>query len=114
MSSPHDVYPENSGVAEYNCDEWTTWRTAFREVVKLKYYAATNENDSESRGRLATWLSVATGSYSGWSLTGAKDALEFYVEVKGSPELLQNSFSWSWLLNRAKDLRYDWTKSKNL
>jgi hypothetical protein len=36
LSQPHESVPVLSGVAHYNQDAWTTWRTAFREVLRAK------------------------------------------------------------------------------
>jgi hypothetical protein len=36
LDSEHEVVELNSGVARYNTDEFSTWRTSFREVIKLR------------------------------------------------------------------------------
>jgi hypothetical protein len=92
MSAPHDVVAVVSGVAEYNCDPVVTWRTAFREVIKLQHCG-----DAESMERLNIWLTVANGQHSEFSLLGARQGIEFYDNVCGNPIELQRSFSWSWL-----------------
>jgi hypothetical protein len=65
LSQPHESVPLLSGVARFNQDPWTTWRTAFREVVKLKYFMATQPT-IETEHRLDTWLTVATGDFAEW------------------------------------------------
>ena len=94
MSQPHDIIPLNSGTAEFNSDEQMTWRTAFREAIKLKVSAS---SDPASLSRLETWLSVAKGQFSEYSLMGAKHGVEYYDEVGGDKKLLQLTFSWDWL-----------------
>jgi hypothetical protein len=95
LSKPHCVVPIRSGVAHYNADEWTTWRTAFREVIKLKH-----DSSSESALRLRVWTTKAEGPFSEWSLRGAQDALDFYDEANGDYDLLMLSYDWAWLHDR--------------
>jgi hypothetical protein len=96
LSQLHESVPILSGTAHYNQDAWTTWRTAFREVVKLKLY-----NDAaptvETEYRLNKWLTVAAGDYSEYSKQGAEHAVEYYNQVNGNHEELMKSFEWDWL-----------------
>jgi len=99
LSQAHEVVPILSGVAHYNQSPWMTWRTAFREVVKLKYFMETQPT-LETGHRLATWCTEATGNYAEWSLRGANDAVLYYNQVGGDYEQLKLSFEWSWLRER--------------
>jgi hypothetical protein len=55
---------------------------------------------------LKIWLTVGEGSFSEYSVNGAKDAVEYYEEVNGDLELLRLSYDWPWL--RAKfDTKYN-------
>jgi hypothetical protein len=85
----HEVEPINSGVANYNCDDWTEWRTTFREVIKL---AA--QTDDESMERLATWIHDSGDSM---TAVAALHALEYYREHKNQPKLLKLTYEWSFL-----------------
>ena len=51
LSSRFKVIPEVSCITHFNEDSWTTWRSAFRECVKLAI-----KDDHESRDRLEAWL----------------------------------------------------------
>jgi hypothetical protein len=99
LSQPHESVPILSGVAHFNQDAWMTWRTAFREVVKLKHFMAV-EPTVETEHRLNTWLTVAEGNYAEYCLAGARDAVGYYNEVAGDYELLKLSFDWAWLKQR--------------
>jgi hypothetical protein len=68
------------------------WRTAFREVLKLK----DSLPDVESEHRLNRWLTVDTTDGQ-WSRKGAKDAVEYYDSVNGDFAELKKSYEWSWL-----------------
>jgi hypothetical protein len=96
LSQPHESIPIVSGVAHFNQDAWMTWRTAFREVVKLKMFMDTQPT-LETEHRLQTWLTQAKGAFAQDCLRGAHDALQFYNSVSGDPVELQKSFEWAWL-----------------
>jgi len=96
LSQPHESVPILSGVAHYNQDAWTTWRTAFREVLKLRLFMDTQPT-LETEHRLNTWCTVGEGQYAGMSISGARDAVTYYEEVAGDPAKLQLSFEWAWL-----------------
>lgn len=99
LSQPHQVVPELSAIAYFNADPWMTWRTAFREVVKLKHFMSTAPT-LETEHRLDTWLTVADGDNAKWCLRGAADAIEYYNEVSGDYDKLMLSFDWPWLKDR--------------
>ena len=102
LSQPHESVPKLSGVAHFNQDPWTTWRTAFREVLKLKMFMSTNPT-LETEHRLDVWCNQAAGMYSNYSKQGAQDAIAYYEEVEGDLDKLQLSFEWDWLRNRFKE-----------
>jgi hypothetical protein len=99
LSQPHESVPVLSGTAHFNQDAWMTWRTAFREVLKLKHFMNTSPT-LETEHRLNTWLTVAQGNHAEYCLAGAADAVEYYAEVAGDYELLKLSFDWAWLQTR--------------
>ena len=92
LDDPHESIELISGTANFNTDEFSTWRTAFREVIKLQW-----DDTDISKKRLEVWISKAEGQFSDWSLTGAKDAVEYYKQVKGNPGKLRLSYEWNWL-----------------
>lgn len=97
LDSPHEVVPINSGTALYNVDAWTTWRTAFREVLKLKAALP----DVEAEYRIGRWLLPNFGEIDQWSQLGAQDAVEYYDEVGGDFDALKKSYEWDWLASYA-------------
>lgn len=98
LSKAHDVVPLLSGTAHFNQDPWTTWRTAFREVVKLKHFSSTQPS-VETAFRLKKWLTKAEGNHAKWSLRGAADAVEYYESVNGDFDQLMFTYEWDWLRN---------------
>lgn len=104
MDSLHEVVNMNSGIAIYNTDSWTAWRTAFRECIKLKYYSVVNDNQ-QNLDRLNTWLTVGDGEFGDWSIKGAQDAVDYYHLVDGELSGLMNSYDWA-MLKEFYDSRY--------
>jgi hypothetical protein len=98
LDSAHEVVPILSGVARYNVSPWVTWRTAFREALKL-----CGNPDVESQYRLKQWLATPRTNIDnwGWSVWGAEDAVEYYQAVAGDFEALRKSYDWSWLASYA-------------
>jgi hypothetical protein len=88
LSMPHGSVPITASTADYATTPYETWRTAFRETVKL-----TQQQDPQSQYRLNAWLSVGNGDLGEWSMRGAKDAVDFVATGKD----LQLSFEWAWL-----------------
>ena len=98
LDSPHEVVPMLSGIAYYNTSPWTAWRTAFREVLKLR----ASLPDVENEYRLSRWLDVNSDEADPqWSRLGAEDAVEYYDQVAGDFDQLKKSYEWEWLASYA-------------
>ena len=101
LDDAHEVVPMLSGVARYNDSAWCAWRTAFREVLKLKASLPNVENEY----RLRQWTRPrVTRDYVAndeWSMWGALDAEEYYAEVNGDFGALKKSYEWAWLASYA-------------
>jgi len=96
LDQPHEVVPIVSGTAMYHESDWMCWRTAFREVLKLK----ASLPDVENEHRLNRWLTVDTTDGQ-WSRKGAEDGVEYYDEVSGDFAALKKSYEWDWLATYA-------------
>ena len=88
LSVRHGVVPIVASTADFNTTPYETWRTAFRECVKL-----TQQSDIESRYRLEQWTTIGNGENGEWSVRGAEDAVK-YVEDGNE---LQQTFEWAFL-----------------
>ena len=97
LDSPHEVVPVLSGTAHYDTSAWSAWRTAFREVLKLK----ASLPDVENEYRISQWLTHTLRAHSRMSVAGAEDALEYYDQVGGDFDQLKKSYEWSWLASYA-------------
>ena len=96
LDSPHEVVPIMSGTANFHTNNWMCWRTAFREVLKLR----ASLPDVENEYRLQQWITVDQ-SDGKWSSKGAEDAMEYYNEVDGNFDELKKSYEWEWLATYA-------------
>ena len=92
LDNEHEVVELNSGVARYNTDEFSTWRTSFREAIKLRL-----EDSIISKQRLKIWSTVGEGDFAQYSINGALDAVEYYESVNGNLDKLRLSYDWPWL-----------------
>ena len=97
LDSAHEVVPILSGVAQYNTSAWSTWRTAFREAIKLR----ASLPDVEAQYRLNQWLTTGLGLYGDISVQGAKDGVDYYESVNGDFDKLKLSYEWAWLASYA-------------
>jgi hypothetical protein len=99
MDDEHEVVKINSGVAVFNTDAWSTWRTSFREALKLRA-----DPTDISKERLEFWLTVGSGPFSQYSMDGAQHAVEYYQEVNGDLDKLRLSYEWDWLRQKFESL----------
>ena len=96
LDQKHEVVPIVSGVANYHETAWSSWRTAFRECIKLR----DSLPDIENEYRLTQWLTV-DAVQDLWSIRGAQDAIEYYEAVGGDFAELRKSYDWAWLASYA-------------
>jgi hypothetical protein len=91
-SFPLKIIPEIVSTSAFNTSPFETWRSAFRECVKLTLA----EQNRETRTRLYGWLNMARGDNAEWCLRGAKDGAEYAEQNRSDPpELLRiNDYEW--------------------
>lgn len=99
LSRPNACIPILSGIAHYNQDPLVTWRTAFREAIKLKL-----ENSDIARARLVAWLNNGRGDFAKWSMRGARAGVDYFDSVNGDPDQLMLTYNWKWLNDHFRKL----------
>lgn len=88
----------------FNYSPYSTWRTAFREAVKLSSGINKNNNDQESQDRLAMWcVAGLEAQYGYFCVQGAIQGVAYTKTEGWRPELV-NDFSW------IKEQFIEWTK----
>ena len=92
------IMPEISNYTNFNTDDYSTWRSAFRECVKLSYHTLNNPKDVESADRLSKWLNVGeTRNYGITALDAADQAVAFTKQYMLQYDVLLQINNDSWL-----------------
>jgi hypothetical protein len=104
--------PIVASISRFNTDPWITWRSAFRETMKLRREVDLGA-DIEIEHRLEVWCTKAQGQNAEYCLQGAQDGVDYYQSVNGDLEMLKLSFDWQWCQDyyRAKYGRELWLES---
>lgn len=95
LAQSYQSIPLLSGTAIYNTSPMLAWRTAFREVLKLKLYVG--NSDSNAADRMTAWLAPSEAPFGEWSQKGAQDAVDYFDTVAGDYSKLMLSYEWKWL-----------------
>jgi len=95
LSKEHEVVPICASISRFNTDPWITWRSAFRETMKLQREVVLGAG-LEIQHRLTTWCTVAEGENAEYCIQGALDGVEYHDSVDGDYEALKLSFDWAW------------------
>jgi len=96
LAQRHTTVPITISETNLECDDWLTWRTAFREVIKILHYG--RENPSvENEYRLWGWRNVANGSSASIQQLAVKHAEEYYAACGGDEAALMLTSEWDWL-----------------
>ena len=92
LSTRFKVMPEVACITQFNTDEYSTWRSAFRECVKLTLNA-----DEESNQRLSKWLNADNGYFVEQAVQGAKAGNEYAKKHINDVEALNKINDYEWL-----------------
>ena len=86
ISTKFKAMPEVSNITAFNTDDFSTWRSAFRECCKLSSRVIDGQINEETQQRLDVWCSVGTTA----SIAGALAGKEWgYSNKQNSEELLK-------------------------
>lgn len=97
-SFPLKIVPEIASITRFNVSPFETWRSAFRECVKL----ALNPSE-EAHERLRVWCSTARGDHAEECLTGALMGAQYAKEKEGDIAALLRINDYAWLAERFRD-----------
>lgn len=82
----------------FNTDPFNTWKSAFRECVKLSSTIIVNQNRKETEYRLQTWNAAGHGSdYGKYALSGAIMGTRYGANNIGNLEKLARINDYNWL-----------------
>jgi len=98
ISKRFKIMPEVSNITQFNTDPLSTWRSAFRECVKLSSKLIEGQVNSETEKRLDAWLYAGGDEPFGEYSKGGASAGKWYGTThKDDPEALAKINDYSWL-----------------
>lgn len=89
------IIPEVASITHFNVSAFETWRSAFRECVKLSC-----SDSQEAAERLNVWCSAAHGPHSEWALRGAQEGREYGIVHRNNADALFVINDYQWLEKR--------------
>ena len=93
--------PEISNITAFNTDPFNTWRSAFRECVKLSSRIIPGQIDVDTQERLNTWCTYNNGAaYGDWAIIGANAGKKYGQENASNKEALAKINDFTWLQDR--------------
>jgi len=97
ISNQFKSIDEISNVTAFNTDPFNTWKSAFRECVKLSSRTIDRQNEQETAERLRVWSTVGSDRlYGEYAIRGAIEGSEYgstYREDLGAISKI-NDFDW--------------------
>jgi hypothetical protein len=97
ISSKFRPMQEISNITGFNTDPYNTWKSAFRECVKLSSKIIDRQKDDETHVRLHTWCTVGADQLFGkYALDGAKQGTKYGKKYQTDFDELKkiNNFTW--------------------
>jgi hypothetical protein len=101
-----------SNITEFNTDAFSSWRSAFRECVKLSSHIIDRQDDAETLQRLITWCTVGEDRPWGiYAIAGALDGNEYGKKNASNLEALSKINDFDWLSQRFQQTQQPSEKS---
>ena len=101
ISDSFKIMSEISNVTGFNVDEFSTWRSAFRECAKLSSRVIDRNFDDENDERLYIWCNVGKDRPFGeYAINGARAGKQFGEEHIQDPAGLNSINDYEWLKNQ--------------
>jgi hypothetical protein len=105
ISKKFNVINEVSNITLFNTDPFSTWKSAFRECVKLSSKLIDGQIDEETSHRLDVWCSAgADKKYGLFSIAGANAGKEYGIINKNNIEALKMINDFVWLESKFKEI----------
>jgi len=103
ISNKFKSIDEISNVTAFNTDPFNTWKSSFRECVKLSSRIIDRQNEEETLNRLKTWCTVGNDKpYGEYAIAGALAGNEYGSKHKDNLEMLSKINDWQWLEDEFK------------
>jgi len=101
ISTLFKAMPEVSNVTAFNVDPFNTWKSAFRECVKLASKTIDRQDDTDTNYRLNVWCTRGLDRPFGReAIEGAVQGKQYGLENKDNNEALKMINDFDWLRER--------------
>lgn len=101
ISSRITVVDQVSNITEFNTDPFNTWKSAFRECVKLSSKIIKGQINSETEHRLHIWCTKgADRPFGEYAIRGAIEGKQFGEDNKHNPANLSKINDFEWLIGQ--------------
>ena len=101
VSSKFQAMPEISNITKFNTDPFNTWKSAFRECVKLSSKVIDRQKDDETLQRLNIWCTVGENrQYGKYAIAGAVAGAEYGSLNQDNLIALKKINDFDWLKDR--------------
>ena len=100
ISSKFKPMPVVSNYTDFAVDEFTAWRSAFRECCKLSSKVIDRQKSGETDERLETWCTHAEGKFADVVLQGANAGVVYGTANKFNKDNLAKINDFDWLLEQ--------------
>jgi len=101
VSSKFRAMPEISNITKFNTDPFNTWKSAFRECVKLSSKVIDRQKDDETLQRLNIWCTVGENrQYGKYAIAGAVAGAEYGSLNQDNLIALKKINDFDWLKDR--------------
>ena len=101
ISSLFKAMPEISNVTAFNVDAFNTWKSAFRDCVKLASKTIDRQDDADTNYRLNVWCTRGIDRPFGRdAIEGAVQGKQYGLENKDNNEALKMINDFDWLRER--------------
>jgi CYTH domain-containing protein len=97
ITNKFKAVPDVSNITAFNTDPFNTWKSAFRECVKLSSKIIDRQKDDETTERLNTWCNKGSDRLHGkYAIDGARMGAEYGYKNKANIAALKmiNDFDW--------------------
>lgn len=97
----YKIMPQTASITHFNTSAFNTWRSAFRECVKLASECINNQQQTETFARLETWCTVGKDrNFGEWAIAGALSGREYGIKYKSDLAALSKINDFAWLKNQ--------------
>ena len=95
-----------SNYTNFAVDEFSAWKAAFRECVKLSSKVIDRQKNDETEERLKIWCTHAEGDLKDWVIKGANEGRIYGTSNKTNPEKLKKINDFEWLYAKFQSVSF--------